>query len=68
VLGITVHGVLEDAEILSALFGRRSDYTLDAAIDGLTDAVSANLDMAYIEELVGLPVPAITRSLASPIP
>ena len=55
VLGITVHGLFEDAEVLSALFGRAPHHTLDSAIDAMTDVVVANLDMARIDSLVRAP-------------
>ena len=55
VLGITVHGLFEDAEVLRALFGRAPHHTLDSAIDAMTDVVVANLDMARIDGLVRAP-------------
>lgn len=54
VLGISVHGLLEDADALAALFGRRPERSLDAALDELTDAVVAALDIGQIEYLAGL--------------
>lgn len=54
VLGITVHGVLESEDVIYALFGRLPAYSLDLAIDRLTDVVMANLDARLIEELAGL--------------
>ena len=54
VIGVTVHGLLEDAEILGALFGKKPRISLDSALDALTDKVMANLDAAFIEDLVGL--------------
>jgi len=54
VLGVTVHGVLESEDVMRALFGRVPAYSLDVAIDRLTDVVMANLDARLIEELAGL--------------
>jgi len=54
VLGVTVHGILESEDVMRALFGRIPAYSLDAAIDRLTDVVMANLDTRLIEELAGL--------------
>ena len=54
VLGVTVHGVVESWDVLQALFGRVPKYSLDSAIDRLTDVVMANVDARFIEELVGL--------------
>jgi len=53
VLGLTIHGLLEDPEVLRALFGRVPKYSLDSALDALADAVMADLDGGFIEELVG---------------
>ncbi len=52
VLGITVHGVLEQPEILRRLLGASPARTLDAVLDELTDAVTAGLDMAAVEAMV----------------
>jgi hypothetical protein len=54
VLGVTMHGVLESEDVMRALFGRVPAYSLDVAIDRLTDVVMANLDARLIEELAGL--------------
>jgi adenosylcobyric acid synthase len=54
VLGISVHGALEEPEILHRLLGTRPARTLEDALDDLTDAVTAGLDMAAIEAMVGL--------------
>jgi hypothetical protein len=55
VMGVTVHGLLEDAEILGALFGKKPRISLDSAVDALTDVVMASLDARFIEDLIGLP-------------
>jgi cobyric acid synthase len=54
VLGISVHGALEEPEVLHRLLGARPSRTLDDALDDLTDAVTAGLDMVAIEAMVGL--------------
>ncbi len=54
VLGLTVHGLVEDPEVLARLFGRRPSQLLDDALDELTDGVMAGLDVPYVERLVGL--------------
>jgi adenosylcobyric acid synthase len=61
VLGITVHGVLEDAEILRALFGRVPVSSLDSALDRVTDVVMANVDVRFVEEAVGVSSPSTDR-------
>ena len=58
VLGITVHGLFEAPEVLSALFGRKPSHSLDSAIDAMTDVVVANLDMSFIDALVSDDLPA----------
>jgi adenosylcobyric acid synthase len=54
VLGISVHGALEEPEILHRLLGMRPARTLDNALDDLTDAVMAALDVDAVEATVGL--------------
>jgi adenosylcobyric acid synthase len=58
VLGISAHGLLEDAEVLGTLFGRRPPRSLEAALDELADGVMAGLDVATVEGLVRVPRPA----------
>ncbi len=57
VLGVTVHGLLEDPTVLQALFGKTPRYSLHEALDALTDTVMANLDVGLIEQLVGISSP-----------
>ncbi len=45
VLGITVHGALEEPAIVEALVGRAPRRTLDQAFDALADAVEEHLDV-----------------------
>jgi adenosylcobyric acid synthase len=55
VLGVTVHGMFENAAILRALFGNEPRFSLDSALDELADMVMANIDEAFIEDLVRSP-------------
>jgi adenosylcobyric acid synthase len=54
VLGLTMHGVLEDPAVLGALFGRAPARSLDAALDELAHGVMAGLDRERIERLAGV--------------
>lgn len=54
VLGISVHGALEQPAVLRALLGDAPSRTLDASLDLLADAVMGAVDVAAIERLVGL--------------
>ncbi|HEX9967603.1 MAG TPA: cobyric acid synthase [Solirubrobacterales bacterium] len=54
VLGIAVHGLLEQAEAVAALLGAAPTRSLDDAIDELTDAVVEALDVARVERLAGM--------------
>jgi adenosylcobyric acid synthase len=54
VLGVSVHGLLEDPGVLTALFGRAPDRSLDAALDELADGVMAGLDRQTVERLAGV--------------
>jgi len=48
VLGIAVHGIFEDDELLAALIGRRSNATLDAVFDHLADVVEEHVDLEAV--------------------
>jgi adenosylcobyric acid synthase len=50
VLAIHVHGLFEQPEVLSALFGRPPRRSIDEAIDELADAVEEHLDIARVLE------------------
>jgi adenosylcobyric acid synthase len=54
VLGITVHGALEQPELLDALFGRRPGRSLDAVFEHLADLVEDRLDMPEVARLAGV--------------
>jgi adenosylcobyric acid synthase len=52
VLATTVHGLLENPDVLEALCGHRPAPVLDATFDGLADAVDAHLDTDLLWDLV----------------
>jgi adenosylcobyric acid synthase len=52
VLATTVHGVLEHAAVLDALFDARPTVTLDDTFNQLADAVDRHLDAAMLLRLV----------------
>ena len=55
VLGLYLHGLLEDPAVLQALFGRPGNApvrTLDAVFDGLADAVEAHFVPGVLQALV----------------
>jgi len=52
VLGTTVHGLLENPDVLEALCGHRPPPVLDATFDALADAVDEHLDTALLWDLV----------------
>jgi len=54
VLGVSVHGLFEHPEVIAGLLGGRPERSLDAAIDELTDAVVAALDIRRVERLAGV--------------
>jgi len=54
VLGITAHGLLEDAAVLRALLGAAPGRSLDQVFDGLADAVEEHLDTALLKSLAGV--------------
>jgi adenosylcobyric acid synthase len=52
VLATTVHGLLEDPDVLHALFGTRPAAGLEQTFDLLADAVDQHLDTALLRRLV----------------
>jgi adenosylcobyric acid synthase len=54
VLGIATHGLLEDSTALAAIFGVSPEKTLDSEIDRVADFTEKHLDMASIDQLVGI--------------
>jgi adenosylcobyric acid synthase len=55
VLGVYLHGLLEDPRVVTALLGERPARTLENTFDDLADAVERHLDLAVVDELVGVP-------------
>ena len=51
VLGVYLHGLLEDAAILKALFGAHAP-TLEAVFDGLADGVARHFEPGVLDALV----------------
>ena len=51
VLATTVHGLLEDPDVVHALCGMRVRDTIDATFDLLADAVEAHLNSRLLERL-----------------
>jgi len=56
VLGIYLHGLLEDSAAVAALLGDAPARTLEATFDELADAVEGHLDLTAVEALLGAPV------------
>lgn len=50
-LGITVHGALEQPEVVEALLGAAPARGLEAVFEGLADAVEQGLDLDYLSRL-----------------
>jgi adenosylcobyric acid synthase len=53
VLGIYLHGLFEQVELVSALFGATPTRSLEHAFDDLADAVEAHLDVGAILTEIG---------------
>ena len=54
VLGISVHGCLEDPALVAALLGVEPPAGLDAVFDSLADLVDAHLDTGLLLQLAGV--------------
>ncbi|HEV2727370.1 MAG TPA: cobyric acid synthase [Solirubrobacterales bacterium] len=54
VLGISLHGLFEQPELVAALLGTAPPRSLDAALDELADAVVPALDLELVERLAGV--------------
>jgi adenosylcobyric acid synthase len=54
VLGVTLHGLFENAAITAALVGTAGSGTIDAVLDELADGVVAGLDRDRLDALAGL--------------
>jgi adenosylcobyric acid synthase len=54
VLGISVHGLFENAAVVAALVGRAPERNLDAVFDDLADAVEEHLDLGLLLREAGV--------------
>ena len=54
VLGIYLHGLFEEPQVLAALFDSRPPRSLDEAFDALADAVEQHLDLSRLLGQVGI--------------
>ena len=54
VLGVYLHGLLEDPAVLRALFGADAP-TLDAVFDGLADYISRHFEAGFLASLIDSP-------------
>ncbi len=54
VLGIYLHGLLENPDVLHAILGAAPAHTLDEAIDQLTDDVVSALDHRLLDDIAGV--------------
>ena len=53
-LGIAPHGLFEQPQLLAALLGTDPAGSLEQALEDLTDAVVAGLDIELVERLAGI--------------
>ncbi len=51
VLATTVHGLLEDPDVVARLVGRRPQLVLDETFDLLADVVDEHLDTSLLRRL-----------------
>jgi adenosylcobyric acid synthase len=56
ILGVYLHGLLEDPAVVEALVGAAPGRTLDATFDELADAVERHLDLGPVEAILGAAV------------
>ncbi|HKX48001.1 MAG TPA: cobyric acid synthase [Gaiellaceae bacterium] len=54
VLGIAIHGLLEEPKVVAALLGRAPERTLDAVFDGLASLVEDRLDLDSLARAAGV--------------
>jgi adenosylcobyric acid synthase len=54
VLGVTVHGLFEEPELVRALLGSAPVDSLDVVFDALADAAEEHLDLEYLATLGGV--------------
>ncbi len=53
VLGVYLHGLFEDANVLQALFGAAAP-TLDSVFDGLADYIEQHFESGFLKSLIAL--------------
>jgi adenosylcobyric acid synthase len=53
-LGVYLHGLLEDPAVVAALLGEAPQRTLAQTFDRLADAVEQHLDLSRVESLLGV--------------
>ena len=53
VLGVYLHGLFEDADVLQALFGAVTP-TLDPIFDGLADYIEQHFEPGFLKTLIAL--------------
>ena len=53
-LGISVHGVFEQPEVVAALLGRTPERPLEAVFEGLADLVEERLDLDRLARIAGV--------------
>ena len=54
ILGVTVHGLFEQPELVQALIGSRPEITLEDTFDRLADTVEERLDIHALALLAGV--------------
>ena len=54
VLGVYLHGLFEDAGLVSRLLGRSLRHSLETVLDHLADAVVCHLDTDRLDSLAGI--------------
>ena len=52
VLGVYLHGLLEDPDFVSRMFGAAPPRSLETVLDELADAVAPHLDINRLEERI----------------
>ena len=53
-LGVYLHGLFEDPDVLQALFGAGVP-TLDSVFEGLSDCIAREFPPSFLEDLVRVP-------------
>jgi adenosylcobyric acid synthase len=68
VLGVYLHGLLEDPETLESLTGQRPRHGLDETFDQLADVLEERLDMEHVRRLAGFGSGGAPKDLAPQAP